>query len=141
MPTRIVLADDHPSYRAVIREMLNQEPDLVVVAEVDDGASAVRAAIEQSPDIILMDIGMGGIDGIAATRQIVAHNQSAHVVGLSLHAEAVLVEAMFEAGATGYVLKQDAFADLLQAIHEAVAGRHFVSTNVVSHRPLASGDV
>lgn len=134
MPTRIVLADDHPSYRAVIREMLDQEPDLVVVAEVADGPSAVRAAAEQSPDVVLMDIGMSGMDGISATREIVAQNRSAHVVGLSLHAEAVLVDAMFAAGATGYVLKQDAYADLLHAIHEAIAGRHFVSSNVPSHR-------
>lgn len=141
MPTRIVLADDHPSYRAAIREMLDQEPDLVVVAEVDDGASAVRAAQEQSPDIVLMDIGMPGMDGIAATRQIVAHDRSAHVVGLSLHTEGVLVEAMLAAGATGYVLKQDAFAVLLHAIHEAAAGRQFVSTNVISHRPSGNDDV
>lgn len=141
MPTRILLADDHPSYRAEIREMLDQEPDLVVVAEVEDGPSAVRAAVEQSPDIVLMDIGMAGMDGIAATRQIVAHNRSAHVVGLSLHAEAVLVDAMFEAGAAGYVLKQDAFADLLHAIHEAMAGRHFVSSNVIAHRRPGDDDV
>lgn len=132
MSIRIVLADDHPSYRAVVREMLDHEPDLVVVAEADDGLEAIRADLEQCPDVIIMDIGMPQMDGIETTRRIVGQRAHARVIALTLHADARFVEAMFEAGASGYVLKQDAFSDLLDAVHEVVAGRRFVSAGIPS---------
>ncbi len=137
MTIRIVLADDHPSYRSVVREMLDHEPDLEVVAEAGDGDGAVRADLEHGPDIVIMDIAMPGVDGIEATRQIVARRPTARVLALSLHTDPRFVEAMLQAGAAGYVLKQDSFADLLHAIREVAAGRSFVSPSLVS--PMAPG--
>ncbi|MBI1395189.1 MAG: response regulator [Betaproteobacteria bacterium] len=135
MAIRIVLADDHASYRTTVRDMLNHEPDLEVVAEADDGDGAIQADEEQVPDVIIMDIAMPRVDGIEATRRILSRRPAARVLALSLHTDTRFVDAMLDAGAAGYVLKQDAFADLLDAVHQVVAGRTFVSPNVVATRP------
>jgi two-component system response regulator NreC len=132
MTIRIVLADDHPAYRTVIREMLQGHADMRVVGEAGDGADAVRADREQTPDVVVLDIAMPHMDGIEATRLIVAARPAARVLALSLHTDACFIDAMFDAGATGYVLKQDPFTDLLTAIREVAAGRIFVSPNVAA---------
>jgi len=130
MALRIVLADDHAAYRAYLRSLLEAQADIVVAAEVADGASAVRAALDHKPDIVLLDLVMPGLDGIEATRQIVSHRTSTKVLALSLHSDAELVEAMSVAGASGYVLKTDPLPDLLRALREVSAGRPYFSTSL-----------
>lgn len=130
MPIRIVLADDHASYRAVVREMLDQEVDIEVVAEAADGAAAIEAEDALAPDVVVIDVAMPRMDGIEATRRILRHHPGARVIALTLHTEACFVDGMLSAGANGYVLKQDAFSALLHAIHEVAAGRRFVSPTV-----------
>lgn len=127
MAIRILLADDHASYRATVRELLEHEADLEVVAEAGDGVAAVRADREACPDLVIIDIAMPAMDGIEATRRIRASRPDARVLALSLHTDPRFVEAMLRAGATGYVLKQDSFEDLLSAVHEVAAGRAFLS--------------
>lgn len=127
MTIRIVLADDHASYRATVREMIEHEPDLEVVAEACDGAGAIEAERDQTPDIVVIDVEMPHMDGMEATRRILQQHPSARVLALTLHTEACYVDGMLAAGANGYVLKQDAFASLLLGIREVAAGRRFVS--------------
>lgn len=130
MSIRILLADNHQVYREAIRAMLGRQPDLQVVADVGDGVAALEAVLEQQPDIALMDVGMPRMDGIDATRAITARAPSVKVLALSLHSEPGFVRAMLEAGARGYVLKEDPFDQLLQAIREVAAGRTYLSPNL-----------
>ena len=130
MAIRILLADDHVTYRNTVRELLEHEPDLEVIGEVGDGADAVRADREACPDVVIMDIAMPAMDGIEATRRIREQRPDARVLALSLHSDPRFVEAMLKAGAAGYVLKQDSFEDLLSAVHEVAAGRAYLSSGL-----------
>ncbi|MFM9972352.1 MAG: response regulator transcription factor [Burkholderiales bacterium] len=141
MPIRIVLADDHLSYRAAIREMLDREPGIEIVAEASDGEIAVQASLAHEPDVVLIDIAMPCMDGIEATRRIVAHRRHPQVIALTLHAELSFVRAMLSAGARGYLLKGDAYSDLLRAIREVAAGGQFISANVDSPGIRGAADV
>jgi DNA-binding NarL/FixJ family response regulator len=130
MTLRIVLADDHSAYRAYLRTLLDEEPDMTVAAEAEDGEGAVCAVREQKPDIVILDLAMPNLDGIQATRQIVALQPEARVLALSLHSDRIFVEAMAAAGAAGYMLKTDPFPELLRAIREVAAGYSFISTTL-----------
>lgn len=134
MTIRIVLADDHATYRATVREMIEHEPDLEVVAEASDGAGAIAAERDQIPDVVVIDVEMPRMDGIEATRRILEQHPAARVLALTLHTEACYVDSMLAAGANGYVLKQDAFAALLLGIREVAAGRRFVSPTLRDDR-------
>lgn len=132
MTLRIVLADDHSAYRAYLRSLLEAHADIVVAAEASDGESAVCAAREHEPDVVLLDLVMPGLDGIEATRRIVTHRPSTKVLALSLHSDAKLVEAMSAAGVSGYMLKTDPLSELLEALREVSAGRAFFSASLGS---------
>jgi DNA-binding NarL/FixJ family response regulator len=130
MTIRILVADDSQQYRSVIRTMLDREPDMTVVAEASDGPAALQQALAQTPDLVLMDVDMPQMDGIEVTRRLLSEQPATHVLALSLHPDAQFVQAMVDAGASGYVLKDDPFPDLLTAIREAVAGRAYFSSGL-----------
>ncbi len=130
MSTRILLADDHEILLGGLRSMIEQEPGLEVVAEARDGLEAVRMAEETDPDLVLMDVSMPGLNGIEATRRIASGRSRTKVLCLSSHADPVMVEAMLEAGASGYVLKDYAVEELLRAISAVMAGETYLSPRV-----------
>jgi DNA-binding NarL/FixJ family response regulator len=130
MSMRILLADDHRLIRKGLRGLIEKQPDMEVVAEAEDGHAAVRLASEFSPDIVLMDISMPGMDGIEATRQIVAEDPGVKVIALSMHSNRQFVQEMLSAGASGYVLKDCAFEELADAIRAVMAGGRHVSRGV-----------
>lgn len=130
MAVRIVLADDSQQYRSVVRALLEKQPGIQVVAGVANGNDAMTAALQWNPEVIIMDVTMPRLDGIEATRRILVQQPDARVLALSSHREARFVTAMLDAGARGYVLKEDEFAELLQAIREVVAGRTYLSPAV-----------
>jgi DNA-binding NarL/FixJ family response regulator len=119
---RLLIADDQELLRAGYRMVLDAQPDLEVVAEVSDGAAAVRAAAEHSPDVILMDVRMPGIDGIEATRRIVAARPQARVLILTTFDLDEYVMSGLRAGASGFLLKDARKEDLLSAIRSVAAG-------------------
>jgi len=116
MTIRILLADDHQITREGLCSMLRQENGLQVVGAAQDGRTAVRLARDLTPDVILMDIGMPELNGIEATRQILAANPKVRIIALSMHAERRVVAEMLKAGAAGYLPKNSSFDEVLRAI-------------------------
>ncbi len=130
MGHRIILADDHKLMREGLRSLLESEPDMTVIAEAEDGVSAVKLATKLSPDIILMDISMPGLNGIEATRQILSGSATIKVIALSMNTERRPVFQMLNAGVAGYVLKDSAFEDLVRAIHIVAANGIYLSPKI-----------
>jgi DNA-binding NarL/FixJ family response regulator len=116
MSTKILIADDHKLMREGVRSLIVEHVDLSVIGEAEDGVSAVRMAAELSPDVVLMDVTMPGLSGIEATRRIVANGARCKVIALSMNVEKRIVLNMLAAGASGYLVKDCAFEELIHAI-------------------------
>ncbi len=130
---RILLADDHTLVRAGIRALLNEFPDVEVVAEASDGREALALVAQHLPDIVLMDISMPGISGLEAARQIRRDFPGVRVIILSMHSNEEHVLQALQAGATGYMLKASATQELQLAVHAAMAGELYLSPRVSRH--------
>jgi len=130
MPIRILLADDHTVVRDGLRALLEKQPDMTVVAEASDGRDSIRLAEEQSPDVVVMDIGMPSLNGIEATRRILAANPRTAVVMLSMHQDESYVLRSLKAGAKGYLLKDSLRGDVIDAIRAVAQGRSFLTRKV-----------
>lgn len=127
---RIVLADDHVTVRHGLRLIIEGQPDMTVVAEVSDGESAIARTLELQPDVIVMDISMPGMNGLVAARVLKQQHSTTAIVTLTRHADDAYLEELLRAGASGYVLKQSAPAELLQAIRAAAAGGQYVDSSL-----------
>lgn len=130
MKLRIVLADDHQMFRHALRALLENDPGIEVVGEAADGEALLRL-VEQAPvDIVCIDIGMPGMNGIEATRRLHAVRPDIRVIGLSAYADRQFVIDLLNAGAHGYVTKADASDELLRAIHNVRQGRTYLCPDV-----------
>ncbi len=132
MGIRIVIADDHKMFREGLRTLLEKEEDFSIVGEADDGRSAVKLVAELSPDIVLMDVNMKDLNGIEATRQIVAKQPFVKIIGLSMYSERQFVTEMLLAGVKGYLLKEGAFDELIQGIRIAMSGQVYLSPKIAT---------
>ncbi len=137
MSIRILLADDHAIVREGLKSLLEREPDMKVVADVGDGRSAVKMALQEKPDLVIMDISMPDLNGIEATSQIISELNRIKVICLSMYREKKFIGAMFQAGASGYVIKNDVTKELIGAIRRVVSGNIYLSpaiaADVVTH--------
>lgn len=124
---RVVVADDHGVVRDGVRMILNSMQDAEVVGEAANGEEAVSIASILSPDIVVMDLSMPGLDGIEAARRIRQSCPSVKVVMLSMHATSEHVYQAFDAGVWGYVLKESAGSELVDAVQKVCAGRRYVT--------------
>ena len=122
---RVLIADDHTLVTDGLRRIL--EPECEVVGAVEDGRSLLVAAEELKPDIILLDISMPLLNGVDAARRLHDIVPSAKVIFVTMHADATYVTGAFRAGASGYVLKRCASMELLNAVHEVLKGRTYVT--------------
>jgi two-component system NarL family response regulator len=127
---RILLVDDHQIFREALRGLLERMPNLEVVGEAGDGAHVLPLAQELSPDIVCMDIGMPGLNGIDTTRQLCALLPEIKVIALSTHTDHVYVVDMIYAGAVGYVSKSEGGKELLRAIDAVAHNRQYLSAAV-----------
>ncbi len=130
MAIEIVLADDHQIVRQGLRALLASESDLKVVAEADNGRSVLRRVKELSPDLVIMDISMPGLNGIEATRQIITEYPGTKVIALSMHSDSIFVQNMLKAGASGYLLKDCALGELVKAIRAVMDRKIYLSPGV-----------
>jgi RNA polymerase sigma factor (sigma-70 family) len=130
VPIRILLADDHTVVRDGLRALVEKQPDMSVIGEAADGRDTIRIAEEQSPDVIIMDIAMPNMNGIEATRRIIASKPQTAVLILSMHQDESYVLRSLKAGARGYLLKDSVRSDVIEAIRAVVQGRSFLTRKV-----------
>jgi len=130
MSAKIVLVEDHQLIREGLRSLLEKELGMEVIGEAGDGEAAVQLARELLPDIVIMDVTMPGLDGIGATRQIISELPSIKVIALSMYSNKLFVTDIFEAGASGYLLKECASIELEQAISAVLANEIYLSPKV-----------
>jgi len=125
---RILLADDHVTVRQGLKMLIDSQDDMTVVSEASDGAAAVEQARTVRPDVVVMDISMPGMNGLVATRTLKQIQPDSVVVILTRHGDDAYLQELLRAGADGYVLKQSAASELLQAIRAtAVRGQYLDS--------------
>src|SRR5687768_810803 len=122
---RVLLAEDHADTAERLRKLLRVEFD--VIAWVENGSALVDATKRLSPDVIVADIAMPGVDGLAAATLIRRNDPNARIVLVTVHSELMFVEAGLAAGALGYVLKDTAGDELVPAVHAALDGRQYLS--------------
>ena len=132
MTARILLADDDRITRQGLRSLIEKENDIEVVDEADDGRKAIDLVRELVPDIVIMDITMPNLNGIDATRHIVREFPKVKVIALSIHSNRAFVVDMLKAGASGYVLKECTFDELVEAIRAVIDGGVYLSSKVAS---------
>jgi DNA-binding NarL/FixJ family response regulator len=132
MSIKIILADDHKIMREGLRTLLDNQPDMEIVAEAGDGRATVELARKLSPDLIVMDTVMPDLNGIEATRKIMAENPAIKIIALSMHSDRQFVIEMLKAGAMGYMLKDCAFDELVYAINSVVNGHVYLSPKITT---------
>ncbi len=141
---KILLADDHTILRDGIRALINSESDMQVIAEAEDGYSAVRLTRDLEPDVIIMDIAMPRLNGLEATRQIKRDSPKVKILILSMHENEEYIRQVLASGAMGYILKDAASKDLLGAIRSVYNGEMVLSpaiTRLVIEDYLRWGDL
>ncbi|MBM4274980.1 MAG: response regulator transcription factor [Deltaproteobacteria bacterium] len=130
MTIKVILVDDHQIVRHGLRTLLELEPDMKVVAEADNGRTALNLVQELAPEVVIMDISMPGLNGIEATRQIVSGVPQVKVIALSMHSDSSYVLNMLKAGASGYLLKDCALEELVKAVHTVVNNKTYLSPGI-----------
>jgi two-component system response regulator NreC len=127
---RILIVDDHGIVREGLKSLLQNQPDMEVIGEGQDGQVAVEMAEQLSPDMVIMDMSMPNLNGIEATRFILQHNSNIKVVILSMHSDRHIVKETLEAGASAYVLKSNLFDEMLRALETVAKGGRYLSPRI-----------
>lgn len=134
MSIKILLCDDHRIIREGLRSLLEKQPDMQIVGEGTNGFEACTLARKLSPDVVVLDVTMPDLNGIAAARRLADESPKSRVLALSMHSDRHFVTGMLQAGATGYLLKDCAFSELTNAIRTIMKGGLYIS-------PQLAGDV
>ena len=138
MSIKILVADNHGILRQGIQALIEKQKDMEVVGQADNGLMAVEMTRQLSPDVVLMDVTMPLLNGIEATRQIRSEQPQVKVLALTVHAEREFVLDMIRAGASGYMLKECVFDDLVIAINAVVSGKAYLSPEIIG---IVLGDI
>lgn len=129
---RIMLVDDHTMVRDALQVVLEQDKGMEVVAAVGDGETAIRMAKELAPAVVVMDIAMPGMSGIETTRRLLARHPEIKVLALSTYLDRRIIQQMLDVGASGYIAKSAAGAELQQGIRNVVAGRSYLCSEAAA---------
>ena len=129
-PIRVLIVEDFEPFRAFVTSTLAQHPEFQVIGELSDGLEAVAAAAELHPDLILLDIGLPSLNGIAAARRIREHSPQSKILFVSGNQFSDIVEEALSIGAAGYLVKSDAGRQLLVAVGAVLQGKHYLSSSL-----------
>lgn len=129
---RVIIADDHKIIREGLKRVINAEPDMEVVGEADDGQDAWQKAIELQPDVVIMDVSMPKLDGIKATERLKRERPHVKVIALSAYDNNGYINRLFQAGASGYLLKLAAAEELINALRIVAAGASYLDKTLTS---------
>ena len=127
---RILLADDHALVREGVRRLFNDQQDMEVVAEAEDGLQALRLVELHAPAIAVVDVSMPGLDGMELAQRMTKSSPHVRIIALTRHTDGSFVRRMLDAGAKGYVLKQSAGTELTRAVRAVAAGDHYIDGSV-----------
>jgi len=130
MPARILLVDDHAIIREGLRSLLVNQPDIEVVGQAEDGLKALELVRKLGPDIVIMDITMPNLNGIDAARRILSERAGTRIIALSMHSSRRFVTEILKAGASGYILKECLFGELVEAIQTVLKGGTYLSPRI-----------
>ena len=130
MSIKILLADDHKIVSECLRPLLNKQPDMRVVGEAENGRKAVKLAQQLNPNVVIMDIAMPDLNGIEATRQIIARCPGVKIITLSMNSDKRYVTGVLNAGASGYLTKSCSFEELVSAIRVVAANKKYLSPDI-----------
>jgi DNA-binding NarL/FixJ family response regulator len=136
---RLMLVDDHAIVRSGFKRLLEQEPQLQIVAEADSGERAYALFVRERPDVVVMDLSMPGMSGFETMRRMLAREPAARILVFSMHEDAMRAERAIELGARGYVSKSSAPEVLVKAVSEVAAGRLYVSADVAQEIAQSRG--
>lgn len=139
---RVLLADDHEVVRAGYRRLLENTPDITVIAEASDGDGAYRAYLEHNPDVVVMDLTMNGVGGIEASRHIRARDSAARILVFSVHENEVFLNRALDAGVLGYISKRSASRVMIEAVRQVASGKVYVGQELMPFlmRRTSTGD-
>lgn len=129
-PIRLLIADDHPGFRSGLRSLLATVTDVEVIGEAEGGDEVIRLAADLQPDVVLMDLSMPGLDGVAATRQVVSTSPHIAVLVLTMVDDEAAVFDALRAGARGYILKGATRTELARAVRAVASGEAIFGPNV-----------
>ena len=129
---RVLIADDHAILRSGLRMLIDAQPDMSVIAEASTGEEAIQTAQTTKPDVVILDITMPERGGLHAIAEILKHNDSVHILLLTMHEEPAYLRTALAAGASGYVLKKSVDADLLSAIRSVHKGHTYVDPELAT---------
>lgn len=130
MITKIMVVDEHKILREGLSTLIAKQPDMEIIGEAKDGREALRLVDKLSPDLILMDVTMPNLNGIEATRKIKSKKPDIEIIALSLHSDRRYVLGMIDAGASGYLLKECAFDELVRAINTVMSRKKYLSPGI-----------
>ncbi len=132
-PITLVIADDHPLFRKGLREVIESDKSLLILGEAADGANALALIRQHTPAIAVLDIDMPQMGGLAVAREVEKQNKEIDVVFLTMYKEEDLFNEAMDIGARGYVLKDSAVNDILNAIHTVADGKYYISPALSDH--------
>jgi DNA-binding NarL/FixJ family response regulator len=130
---RILIADDHPIVRRGLVQVIQGDPTLKVVAEADDGETALARIEEAKPQIAVLDVDMPKLDGFGVAREIQKRRLPVEIVFLTMHSEEDLFHAAMDLGAKGYILKESAATDIVNGLRAVAAGQHYVTASLTAY--------
>jgi len=130
MPIKIIIADDHRLFREGLVNLLSDSKDIEILAQAENGMDVIAKSKELNPDVIIMDIGMPVLNGVEATGRLLKELPGIKVIALSMHSDKQYIKGMLEAGASGYLFKNCAYDELIEAIHTVFAGKKYLSDKI-----------
>lgn len=135
----IIIADDHPIVRSGLRMVFDRAPGMRVIHEAGNGDIAIQFIRQAQPDVVILDVEMPVMDGFAVARQVREESLAVHIIFMTMHKDEQTFNKAMEAGISGYVLKENAVADILQAVEAVMQGRHYISPSLSDYLMRRSG--